>query len=350
MDRAKVFISCGQSKSTNEGAIAHAVGDVLRELGFDFYIAVEEQSLSGLVENIYGQLSDAEYFLFIDFKRERLIRTWAGTEEQRREFESGEHRGSLFSHQELAIASYLGLPVIGFYEAGTKRQEGVSGFLQANFAEFEARDQIPELVRAGVSELVAAGTWSPSWKNQLTLGIAEPRFVDANVGEPSPVRHYHIEAVNRHWRKPCNRCQCYLRAIYNMQQRTFENPKLAELKWAGSVLPGVYIPPRGSRKIDAFGLSHCAPDRMRFNLWTDSTEYLPRISGPGTYVLTHEVASSDFPSVQMNLKVELTGKLEDVVIEVCEDLDPGAFRPADAVPPKMDSSNLEVFGQGSRDQ
>jgi hypothetical protein len=58
-------------------------------LRFDAYIAVEEQTLRGLTENIFARLANSEYFLFDDFKRDRLEG-------------SNEHRGSLFSHQELA--------------------------------------------------------------------------------------------------------------------------------------------------------------------------------------------------------------------------------------------------------
>jgi hypothetical protein len=46
--RATVFISCGQAKGTDEEATASAVASRLRELGFDAYIAVQEQTLRGI--------------------------------------------------------------------------------------------------------------------------------------------------------------------------------------------------------------------------------------------------------------------------------------------------------------
>lgn len=67
--RARVFISCGQAKHTDEPAIADAIAKELTDLGFDFYIAVQEQTLSGLKENIFRKLRESEYFLFVDFKR-----------------------------------------------------------------------------------------------------------------------------------------------------------------------------------------------------------------------------------------------------------------------------------------
>ena len=90
--RAKVFISCGQKKETNEIEVANTIGRVLEDMGFEPYIATQEQTLLGLRENIFWHLTTSEYFLFIDFIREQFAN-------------SPEHRGSLFSHQELAIAS-----------------------------------------------------------------------------------------------------------------------------------------------------------------------------------------------------------------------------------------------------
>jgi hypothetical protein len=101
--RARVFISCGQNKGSGEQELADEIGGRLKGLGFDPYVAVGEQSLRGLKENIFGQLNRSEYFLFVDFKREPLGKT-------------GFHRGSLFSHQELAVASFLEIDVLAFQE------------------------------------------------------------------------------------------------------------------------------------------------------------------------------------------------------------------------------------------
>lgn len=46
--RATVFISCGQAKGTAEEATALAVARRLQRLGFDPYIAAQQQTLRGL--------------------------------------------------------------------------------------------------------------------------------------------------------------------------------------------------------------------------------------------------------------------------------------------------------------
>ena len=52
---ARVFISSGQNKESDEVAVASAVRDQLSEMGFDPYIAVQEQTFRGLKENIFRQ-------------------------------------------------------------------------------------------------------------------------------------------------------------------------------------------------------------------------------------------------------------------------------------------------------
>src|SRR2546425_642183 len=106
--QARVFISCGQQPT--EAAIAEAIAARLSALGFAPYIATKQQTLRGLKEEIFERLRAAEYFLFVDFKREGLVTgsPLSGF------FKKILHRGSLFTHQELAIAAYLDKEVIAF--------------------------------------------------------------------------------------------------------------------------------------------------------------------------------------------------------------------------------------------
>jgi len=140
VERARVFISCGQAKGSDEVATAAEIGRRLEDLGFDCYIGVQEQSLRGLKENIFAQLENSEYFIFVDFKREPLA---AATPPL--------CRGSLFSHQELAIASYLDTPVLAFQEAGVKQDDGVLQFLQGNAIPFTDRHLLAGVI-AGEAE------------------------------------------------------------------------------------------------------------------------------------------------------------------------------------------------------
>jgi hypothetical protein len=63
-----VFISCGQTKDSNELDTAEKIRGRLQKMGFDPYIAVEGQSVRGLKENIFRQLETSEYFVFVDLE------------------------------------------------------------------------------------------------------------------------------------------------------------------------------------------------------------------------------------------------------------------------------------------
>ena len=70
--KARVFISCGQRPE--ELDIAEDIATIVSQMNFEPYIARNQQTLKGVVENIFSKLQESEYFLFIDFKRERLWR------------------------------------------------------------------------------------------------------------------------------------------------------------------------------------------------------------------------------------------------------------------------------------
>jgi hypothetical protein len=182
--RARVFISCGQTKDSDELETAQKIRERLQELGFDPYIAVEEQTLSGLKENIFRQLRVAEYFVFVDFKRERLVPrgkigfVWSP---------KLQHRGSLFSHQELALASYLNLPLLAFQERGVKRDDGILRFLQANATAFTDRHLLPNVI----ADEIQRRAWTPHTRNELVLETHQGWGVVTSmcfVGEKRPCK------------------------------------------------------------------------------------------------------------------------------------------------------------------
>ncbi|MEI6243301.1 MAG: hypothetical protein WCP39_07885 [Chlamydiota bacterium] len=139
-DRARVFISCGQKPTVDlaeinannvnqlipEMTVAKKIFDKLLKLGYEPYLALEQQTLQGVKEGIFNHLENTEYFLFIDFEREGLYK------EGTINFDSGECRGSLFSNQELAIATFQGFETLAFQEKGVKKEDGILKFIQAN--------------------------------------------------------------------------------------------------------------------------------------------------------------------------------------------------------------------------
>lgn len=193
--RAKVFISCGQKRGSNEVEVAHRIVERISKLGYDPYIAVEEQTLRGVNENIFGQLETSEYFIFIDFKREPIITN----DEQI-------CRGSLFCHQELALASYLGIPIVAFQEKGVKQEDGLMDFLQGNSIPFTDRHLLPNVI----ADTIQQRGWDPNWKNQLYLEREIGQFVDAKrIPENKMARYFHVWVKNQNLRRPAINCYVY---------------------------------------------------------------------------------------------------------------------------------------------
>jgi len=294
--RARVFISCGQSKQTDEVETASAIAARLRELGFDPYIAVQEQTLRGLKENIFEQLGKSEYFVFVDFKREQLPKS-----------DPPVYRGSLFSHQELAIASYLDIEALIFQESGVKQDDGIMRFIQGNATSFQDRHLLPNVI----ADEIGQRGWNPLWRNDLLLERAPAQFTDAfNVQIKRQGRYFHIGVRNRHRYKSATNCCVYLEKASKVDPPTEIPINPIELKWAGYVWPSAHIPPHTVRLFDAFWILHDLPTRLQFNVFSDFTGYIPQIEGEGRYEFTYLAVADNLPPVRGSFVLDLNASIE----------------------------------------
>jgi hypothetical protein len=100
--RSRVFVSCGQRPEEKE--VASKVGQLLRERGFDVYVAIDVQTILEINADIIRELKGSDCYLFVNFRREKIGETFAKRTGEKVE----EYRGSLFSNQELAIAYAFG--------------------------------------------------------------------------------------------------------------------------------------------------------------------------------------------------------------------------------------------------
>jgi|SRR5215469_13060718 len=300
--RARVFISCGQNKASDEVSLATAIKDKLTALGFDPYVAVGEQSLRGLKENLFGQLNRSEYFLFVDFKRERLEGQTC-------------HRGSLFSHQELAVASFLDIDVLAFQENGVKPSDGILGFIQGNLIPFSERSTLPDLVIENVQKRMSQGRWDATWRNELVL-TRRPDFFSDATQVPSGIlgRFFHIGVHNRHRRNVAMNCCVYLESATALDQHIEIRVKTVEWKWEGYVLPNAHIQPNTIRKFDAFWIQHDHPSELRFNTFCDASYFNPQIATAGRYELTYIVVADNFPPVRGSFLLTLKESLDDTTL------------------------------------
>ena len=294
--RARIFVSCGQNENSNEREIAGAISTRLREMGFDPYVAVQEQSLRGLRENIFAQLSSSEYFLFIDFKREQID-------------ENGGCRGSLFSHQELAIASYLDIPLLAFQEDGMKRLDGMLGILQGNCIPFGDRRMLASLV----ADTVQRRGWDPGWKNCLILERNEHEFEDV-IDQRSNLntRYFHVAVRNLNPFKAGRNCSVYLEKIVNVGDGSVLPVRPLELKWAGFMFPTAVVIAGSKREFDALVVRHDYPGIVYFPMFTDTSHYAPKLVALDPYELTFCVVSDTFPDARAVFLLEFGKTLNDI--------------------------------------
>jgi hypothetical protein len=95
--KPKLFLSCDQDKKYDEPQWGERVADNLTRIGFDVFFAPRVQDSKSLTQVIFRELESSDYYVLIDFKREKLVPPFKV---------DSQCRGSLFSHQEFALACF----------------------------------------------------------------------------------------------------------------------------------------------------------------------------------------------------------------------------------------------------
>jgi hypothetical protein len=295
-EASRVFISCGQKPDELE--TANRIGEVLTTLGFVPHIAAQVHSTKALRENIFEQLRETEYFLLVDFRRERIA-----PEHDKIPPASAEpiHRGSLFSQQELAIASFLDLNILAFQEKGVKSLDGLLGHLQVNVIPFSDRSTLPDLIRTKVIQ----EAWQNNWRNQLVLEQADDSAVRVPQSGGRTALFFHLEVTNRHQRVAAQNCYGYLRSVTNAATNEAIPFEAAERKWAGYMFPNVTIRPGSYRKFDGVWFDPADPLQPRFKAFTDWVGCIPNLQGPGSWHLEYEVLSDNVPGSTKKLRLDV---------------------------------------------
>jgi len=326
--KARVFISCGQA-TDKEREIAVDIQEKIEQIGFEKpYVAIREQDLGGVKENIlYDNLEKSEYFIFIDFIREECIPFKDDDEHYK--------RGSLFTNQELAIASYLKKPVCAFQEKGVKELDGLLSAIQANCIQFEDRASLSNLVFTTIQKKLIEGSWDTNWRNELTFEREMNEF-DDNVLDKSNdkiARWYHIKIENRHWKEIARDCVAFLESI-EFPDKTNKQLDLVEFKWKGVNQMRVSIPPKRYRFMDAFHVYTDSQNTIHLGInpiLADFSGYIDdyTLTIPGVYKLNFIVFSSNFSTLKQTFYLKLGSTVNDVIFTSKED---DLNKPAPALP------------------
>lgn len=309
--KARVFISCGQANA-GEKELAREIRDMVRDLGYIPYLAFEAHSSKALTDGIYAHLRTAEYFLFVDFRRERLG-AW------------GKHRGSLFSNQELGIASYLALDSLYFVEIGVERRAGILGAIQGNPIEFSDRSKLVDSIR----KEIAVGAWRPTSRRELRV-VRDPTQFEraaapaevfgraAGAGQRVAVRYYHVALQNLHDRILASDCRVQIIEIRNITVGKVTRPDPVESKFKHITWPAISLPPGTQREFDAVIVPEDPPRMAVLGIvnfpYIDSMSAIQQytLSGVGDYEIDLAVFSRDFGPVLLTLALHLDSSINGV--------------------------------------
>jgi len=299
MRKARVFISCGQ-KNAREKAIGKCVQDYFVGRDFETYFAESTHSSDGLTQNIFRFLNQSEYFVFIDFKREKLS--------------ADEHRGSLFVNQEIAIATFLNLTGVGFAEKGVKR-EGILGYQIYNAIPFEDGTEII----SSLDDLTK--DWDVDSVNELLISYnpeTTARNVRLNNHPEKPLSDwYHLEIFNRNKRKHAFSCMGYITHICNLKSgKEFVVPTI-EIAWAGIQDITANIMGNTKRDLDAFYIVH-GDEQIKFHqrpVGTSNPKYILPNLPKGKYEIEFTIISSNYDVASKRFIIDFEKGLEKLVIK-----------------------------------
>lgn len=283
---ALVFLSCGQRPGERE--IARQIQQMIQsEFEMECYNA---DSLQGFddVMSITDRLSKADYYLFVDFKRD------------------GDLPISVFTHQEFALARAWGITeMIAFQEEGLK-SHGMLTYVLAHPIQF-TRDRLLDLVREEICK-----RWKKTFSRNLVVTKLSNSPADKiiNFGDhtgQSLEKVWYIHASNRRSDRAAFNTVAILHSVTNVATGEQGRPDSAYLKWAGQMGFQKTIFPQDEASFDAFAIRvnepgiflHSAADVVR----------KPIIVEPGRYKLEYRIFSESFPPVAAVVALDYTGPI-----------------------------------------
>ena len=285
--KALVFLSSGQRPGERELAkkIEELIGS--DEFGLSCYNADSRQTFDDVM-SILDHLSKADYYLFIDFKRE------------------GDVPISVFTHQEFALARAWGITeMLAFREKDAPNRDiGIVEYVLAHPIEFK-RDNLLELVR----ENIKRKNWTPAYSRNLVASqLITPKqlvnYADGLHGTNEEMI-WHVLIENLRKDRAALNVIVILDKVTTAHGQSFR-PDTTYLKWAGLQANQRTIFPEDSSRIDAFALRSKEPGVFLHSM-SDEYPRKPVIIKRGVYVLTYLLYADSFPPVHFEIKLDYVG-------------------------------------------
>lgn len=289
----KVFISCGQATS-KERQLASEISNWFQENGYKPYVAIKTQSIQDVNSGIIDELKSSDYYIFIDFKREKLNAK-----------SSSEYRGSLFTNQELAVAYLLGFQNVIFFQEKGIRLEGLLKYMASNATIFEKKKELFGLLKSSVF----SRQWTPKFTRHLMA--TRPRLSEQVISYRNPSgRFLYIDIENRRSDLGAFDTVARLSFITYPNGQRVNSVNRSHLKVTGQPGFSQVIWPESHGAFDLLVVSSENPSRVYLNNALDVFPQEPIIDGVGHYELEYEVFAKDFPNLSFRVNLNLTGELQ----------------------------------------
>lgn len=310
----KAFISCGQ-RPPDETEIAKKIKTLLKDkFGLDSYLAFKVQSFDDVMQ-ITQELSICDYYLFIDFRRDPI--RWRGLTRM--------HRGSLFTHQELALARNLEFSEIIALRQKRVLSEGFAQYILSNPEEFVSEKDL----LGKVESLVRERGWDKNYSRNLVVGdlIKNPPILYSDHGSTQPRLEviWHCQILNQKNDKAAVNTLAVLKNIEAPGGHVL-SPDKTFLKWAFQLEDySRTIFPMSEATFDLLAIDNNNPLHVylhsRLDMYLRSTtgtvSRQPVIARPaGTYKLNYQVFAENFPILNFKIKLNLTGNINTTSIEL----------------------------------
>jgi len=284
--RAKIFLSCGQA-SSEEKAFATNLKKRLegKRYNFQVFVAISESTIKELDRELLDHLKTSDYFLCINFRREIISDVHK---------EQCGYRGSLYTNQEIAMASAVGFGsenMLIFSQKGIM-PDGLLKTLVRNDCEFSDNEELSKLIFEKIAK------WSYQYSRCLL--VSDVYFNGGPWdwrGKKEWIAVMKVENRRSQW--IATNCVAHLKSLKNGSGEEKNLEETYPLKACGIEQYSHTVWPHSTVKFDMLSIQVGKTDLFLHTQY--DREYQAIVQGPGIYFLSYEVYAEYFPVIEVNV-------------------------------------------------
>ena len=294
--RARIFLSCGQA-APDEKKFAQ---DLKKELesekyNFQVFVAITENTIKDLDRELLDHLKISDYFLFINFRRELVEDSYS---------KKYTYRGSLYTNQELAMASAVGFTsdnMLIFSQKGIAR-DGLLKTLVTNNCNFTDKNELRKLILDKIRD------WD--YRYSRCLLVSDVYFNGGPwpwLGKQEWIAVMKIENRRSQW--VAANSVAHLKSIKKRNGEIINLEETYPLKACGIEQYSHTIWPHSEVKFDMLSIQ-VGETNIYLHTQRDR-KYQPIANGAGIYQLTYEVYAEYFPVIEVTVDLAVGANFDD---------------------------------------